>query len=330
MAESILESFRRPFHLKQHTLHITTSIGIGLFPNDSDTAEGLLRCADTAMYEAKQQGADTFRFYNPAVGHRARERLRVEIRLREALANGGLTVHYQPQIALASGKVVGVEALVRWHHPELGLLPPAQFLPISEETDLIQHLDDWVLRTVCRQGKQWLDDGLPPITIGVNVSSKRFERPDLIDTLRQDLASSGLPPRQLELELNERAVMRHLDGSIARLRKLAAMGVGIAIHNFGTGCSSLTRLKHLPLSRLKIDRSFLHDIAANADDRAIISAVTALAHSLNQRVVAEGVETEEQQRVLRDSACDEAQGFFFTRPLPAEGVEELLRRQRTD
>ena len=324
VAESILAAFHRPFHLMQHTLHVTTSIGIGLFPNDSDTPEGLLRCADAAMYEAKQQGADAFRFYNPAVGRRARERLRMEINLRDALANGGLTMYYQPQIDLGSGHVSGVEALVRWQHPELGLLTPEQFLPISEETGLINQLDDWVLHTVCQQGRQWLDAGLPPITIGVNVSAKRFERPDLIDTLRRDLAGSGLPPEQLELELDEHAIMRHSERDITHLRQVADLGVGIAIHNFGTGCSSLAHLKRLPLSRLKIDRSFLHDIPEN---RAIIDAVTALAHSLSQRVIAEGVETEEQQAFLRDSACDDAQGSLFNRPLPASDITELLHRQ---
>ncbi|MGE0081317.1 MAG: EAL domain-containing protein [Thiohalomonadaceae bacterium] len=327
VAESVLQAFRRPFHLMSHTLHVTTSIGISLYPDDSDTAEGLLRCADAAMYEAKQQGADCFRFYNPAIGRRARERLRVEDRLREAVTRGGLLVHYQPQFDLSNERVVGVEALVRWQHPELGLLTPPQFLPISEETDLIQRVDDWVLRTACFQGRRWLDAGLPPVIIGVNVSARRFQQPDLLDAVRRVLADSGLPPAGLELELNERTLMLQLEHSVQRLRELADMGVGVAIHNFGTGCSSLGHLKRLPIRRLKIDRSFLQDITDNRDDRAIFTAITALAHTLEQRVVAEGVETGEQKDFLYEADCDQAQGFIFTEPLPAEGVEDLLRRQ---
>jgi diguanylate cyclase (GGDEF)-like protein/PAS domain S-box-containing protein len=324
VATSLLQCFEHPYHVLAHSLYITTSIGISVYPNDSDTAEGMLRCADAAMYDAKEGGTNTFRFYNPSVGRRAREKLQVEHRLREALRGSGLHLHYQPQIDLNTGRVVGVEALLRWRHPELGVLDPARFIPICEETDLIHAIDNWVLHTACRQGRLWLEQGLPSMCISVNLSAKRFEHPDLIDTVRRNLDETGLNPEHLELELTERAVMRHIEHTSERMRALVELGVGIAIDDFGTGQSSLSELKRLPIRKLKIDQSFIRDIPADPDDRAIVQAVTALAHTMNKRVIAEGVETEAQREFLRTAQCDEAQGFLFNHPLPPDQLAQVL------
>ncbi len=320
----IVQSFEHPFHLAEQSLYVTTSVGISLFPDDSDTPEGLLRRADLAMYEAKEQGRNTYRFYNPAVDSRARERMRIENALREALADGGLRVLYQPEVDLHTGRLLAVEALLRWSHPQLGWLAPSQFIPVAEETDLIMALDDWVLRTACAQARHWRDQGLPPLVVAVNLSAKRFERPDLLEAVRRNLAENRLSPESLELELTERTVMRHIDQSIERMRELSALGVRIAVDDFGTGYSSLNYLKRLPIDKLKIDQSFVRDIATDPDDRAIIQAVTALAHTLSKRVIAEGVETEAQRQFLDTTGCDEGQGFLFAEPLPPEQLRDWL------
>ncbi len=324
VAKEILEIFHPPFQMAGQTLYVTTSIGISLYPDDSDTAEGLLRRADLAMYDAKDQGRNTYRFYNPAVDRRARERVQIENSLRQALAGGGLVMVYQPEIDLRTEKVVGLEALVRWHHPELGLLDPGRFIPLAEESDLIMALDDWVLYTVCAQARHWLDQGVPPVPIAVNLSAKRFESSDLVEVVSRCLAENRLAPEQLELELTERTLMHRIDQSVERMRELVALGIRIAVDDFGTGYSSLSYLKQLPISKLKIDQSFVRDIATDPDDRAIIQAVTALAHTLNKRVIAEGVETEEQRAFLAATGCDEAQGYLFTAPLTPDQLPEVL------
>jgi diguanylate cyclase (GGDEF)-like protein len=324
VAEEIVRTFQHPFHLADQSLYVTTSIGISLYPDDSDTAEGLLRSADLAMYEAKEQGRNTYRFYNPVVDRHARERARIGNDLRQALERDELRVLYQPEVDLRTGRLIGVEALVRWNHPELGLLDPDRFIPVAEDTDLIVFLDDWVLRAACTQARRWLNQGYAPIHVGVNLSAKRFERSDLVESVRRQLAESGLAPALLELELTERTVMRRIDQGIERMQELVALGVGIAIDDFGTGYSSLSYLKRLPVGKLKIDKSFVHDIATDAEDRAIIEAVTALAHTLKKRVIAEGVETAAQRDFLSAIGCDEVQGYLFNEPLPPDQLSKLL------
>ncbi len=323
VAAAIIRTFRHPFQVAGQSLYITTSIGISLYPDDSDTAEGLLRCADLAMYDAKEQGRNTYRFYNRAVDRYARERMRIENSLRQALESEGLRVLYQPEIDLRTGRMVSVEALVRWQHPELGMLDPIRFVPVAEATGLISALDDWVLRTTCTQARRWLDQGFSPLRMSVNLSAKRFENPDLVDSVQRNLSESGLGAEHLELELTESTAMHHIDYTVERMRELVEMGVGIAIDDFGTGYSSLSYLKRLPIGKLKIDQSFVRDITTDADDRAIVNAVTALAHTLNLRVIAEGVETDAQRRFLVNIGCDEGQGFLFAKPLPPEQIQTL-------
>lgn len=324
VAANILEVFHRPFEVSGQHLYVTTSIGISLYPDDDDSAEGLLRRADLGMYEAKEQGRNTYRFYNPVVDRRAQERAHIETGLRHALEHDGLRVVYQPKFDLHSGKMVGLESLVRWQHPELGLLEPERFIPVAEESDLIIALDDWVLSRACAQAKRWLDKGLSPVCVSVNLSAKRFERADVVEAVRNNLAKTGLDPRYLELELTEGTVMRHIEQSIERMQELVALGVRIAVDDFGTGYSSLSYLKRLPISKLKIDQSFVRDIGTDPDDRAIVQAVTTLAHALGKRVIAEGVETEVQRSFLDASGCEQAQGYLFAQPLPAEQVSLWL------
>jgi predicted signal transduction protein with EAL and GGDEF domain len=324
VAREILRSFAPPFHIADQSLHVTSSIGISLFPDDGDTAEVLLRRADLAMYEAKEQGRNTYRFYNAVIDGRARERMGIENSLREALAHDELQLLYQPEINLHTGKMIGLEALVRWNHPQLGVLDPNQFIRVAEETDLIIAVDDWVLRTACRQSRRWQEAGYAKIRIAVNISARRFESPDFVQSVHRQLTESGLAPEHLELELTEHAMMRRVENTISQMRELVALGVSIAIDDFGTGYSSLNYLKRLPISKLKIDQSFVRDIGTDADDRAIIQAVTGLGHTLKKRVIAEGVETEMQRRFLEDAGCDEAQGYLFAEPLAPSQLASFL------
>jgi diguanylate cyclase (GGDEF)-like protein/PAS domain S-box-containing protein len=325
VAEDIVGVFRQPFDLAGQRLYVTTSVGIGLFPEDDERADGLLRRADLAMYEAKEQGRNTYRFYNPSIDRRAHERAHIEAGLRQALNDGGLRVVYQPEFDLRSGRVVGLEALVRWQHPELGLLHPERFIPVAEESDLITALDDWVLSSACAQAKRWQELGLAPICISVNVSARRFDSPDVVDVVRHNLEKSGLAAAHLELELTEGTVMRRIDQSIKRMQELVALGVRITVDDFGIGYSSLGYLKRLPIAKLKIDRSFVRDIGTDPDDRAIVQAVTALAHTLGKQVIAEGVETDAQRQFLDATGCEQAQGNFFAAPLPPEQIADWLR-----
>ncbi len=324
VAAQIVGRFRRPFLIHGQAITITTSIGISLYPEDSDTGEALLRYADMAMYEAKEQGRNTFRFYNPAINLRSQERMRIESSLRQALERDELRIAYQPKVDLRTGQLAGVEALVRWQHPELGLLAPDHFIPVAEESGLIALIDEWVLKTACTQLQTWLCNGAAPFCMSVNFSARQFQRADLMEVVSRVLEESCLLPEYLELELTESAIMSHIEQAIPAMRALAERGIHIAVDDFGTGYSSLNYLKRLPIERLKIDQSFVQDIATDPDDRAIVQAVTALAHNLNKRVIAEGVETEEQLVFLRTIGCDQAQGFLFHRPLWPEQLQALL------
>jgi diguanylate cyclase (GGDEF)-like protein/PAS domain S-box-containing protein len=324
IARKLTESFRMPFDIADQQLHVTTSIGISVYPDDSTEIDTLLRYADIAMYHAKESGRNNYQFYNPAINIRSIKRMRLEGYLRQAIERGELAVYYQPQINIITGKMVCAEALVRWNHPREGLLEPKEFLPLAEETGLITSIDQWVLNSVCRQGRAWIDSGFPPVCITVNLSSRQFQSPTLVSNISSILDRTGMSPDSLDLEITETTAMSDIERTASQLRELIEMGIHISIDDFGTGYSSLNYLKKLPIKRLKIDQSFIHDIATDADDRAIITAVTSMARSMSIKTVAEGVETEEQLSFLRDSQCDEAQGFFFSRPLTPEKFTDLM------
>jgi diguanylate cyclase (GGDEF)-like protein/PAS domain S-box-containing protein len=324
--QRLFTEMARRFQIGGHDLYVTCSIGVSLYPRDGGDDVTLLRNADTAMYQAKEQGRNGFHFYTPDMNDRAVKRLVLETRLRSALERNEFSVLYQPILDLHSGKVSAVEALVRWTDPIAGLVLPAQFIPIAEETGLILPIGDWVLRTACAQGKAWQEAGLPAVNIAVNLSARQFERDKLVSSVAGALQASGLAPHCLELELTESLLMRNPHKVVEMLRALKAIGIGLSIDDFGTGYSSLSHLRQFPVDRLKIDRSFIQDLHDDVDGAPIISAVTSLGRSLNMRVVAEGVETAEQLRFVREHRCDEAQGDLFCKPLTADEVGALLRK----
>ncbi len=304
---------------------LTCSIGVAVYPADAGGVDGLLHYASTAAYNAKRDGQNCFRFHDAGVTESARARLQMESQLRRALKHNEFVVHYQPQIDLYSGHVVGAEALVRWQHPSRGLIGPFEFVPVAEQIGLIAELGEWVLRAACQQNRQWQAKGLAPIRMAVNVSASQFRRGDLKETVERVLGEVGMAPSQLELELTESVVMENVDHGIAVLRMLKNLGVRIAIDDFGTGYSSLAYLKRFPIDVLKIDRSFVSDIAKdNGDDAAIVASIIALAHTLKLSVIAEGVETVGQLNYLQELGCDEMQGYLVSKPVSAALFEDLL------
>ena len=326
VAQRVLDAIKPPFQFDQHELHITMSIGITLYPYDGEDADTLLKNADTALYRAKEQGRNNYQLYTPAMNARAFERLALENSLRKAIERREFLLHYQPQVHMKTGVIVGVEALVRWQHPDLGLVYPAEFISIAEETGLITQLGEWVLRTACAQNKAWQKAGLPPMTVAVNLSARQFQQQDLVDTVARILKETGLDAKWLEMEITEGIAMQNADYTNVLLRGLKAMGVKISLDDFGTGYSSLSYLKKFPIDTLKIDQSFVRDLTSDPNDEAIANAVIVLAHSLKLNVVAEGVETPEQETYLRDHHCDISQGFLFSNQLPASALESLVRR----
>ncbi|MBI2311398.1 MAG: EAL domain-containing protein [Betaproteobacteria bacterium] len=324
LAQRILDAISRPFVVEGRELFTTCSIGLSVFPPDGNNPETLMKNADAAMFRAKEQGRNTFRFFTAELNARINERVSMESKLRNALEAGEFSLHYQPQLDLLSGGIVGVEALIRWHHPELGMVPPSRFIPLAEETGLIVPIGEWVLRTACAQNKAWQDAGLPLLHVSVNLSARQFRQQDLTRSIRQVLQDTRLDPRYLELELTESLVMHNAEEFVTTLRELKALGLRLSIDDFGTGYSSLSYLKRFPIDRLKIDQSFVRDIGSDPDDAAIAQAVITLGHSLNLRVIAEGVETEEQLGFLRARGCDEIQGYLFSKPLPAEEIRTRL------
>ena len=326
VAERVLDALRQPWVLNGHEFRITTSIGIAMFPNDGEDADSLLSNADTAMYRAKDQGRDNYKLYTPAMNARIVERLALENSLRHGLERGEFLVYYQPQVDIASGKIVGMEALVRWQHPERGLVFPAEFIPVAEETGLIVPLGEWVLRTACAQNKAWQAAGFPPMRVAVNLSARQFQQRDLIEEVDEVLKETGLEARWLQLEITEGMAMQDVESNITVLRKLREMGVQIAIDDFGTGHSSLSYLSRLPIDVIKIDQSFVQDMTTDPNDAAIARSIIVMAHNLKLKVIAEGVETEEQLAFLKKRRCDEMQGYLFSKPAPAEAFEEMLRQ----
>ncbi|HAT32439.1 MAG TPA: PAS domain S-box protein [Janthinobacterium sp.] len=328
LLEGIMEAVAQPLALQEHEFFLTCSIGVAVYPADGDTAETLTKHADIAMYRAKELGRNTFQFYNASMNHRTLERLGMESDLRRALERGEFELHYQPQVELGGGAVVGMEALIRWNHPQLGRIAPALFIGLAEEMGLIIPIGAWVLRNACAQARAWQQAGLGPLRVAVNLSARQFTQKALLESVADALRESGLEARFLELELTESMVMSDVEHAITILRGLKGLGIHISIDDFGTGYSSLSYLRRFPIDVLKIDQSFVKDICGNDDDAAIVLAVISLAHSLRLSVIAEGVETAEQLAFLRAHGCDHMQGYFFSRPLAAQAFEQLLREGR--
>ncbi len=325
VAQKILDVFHQSFHIAGHELFITASMGITLYPFDDRSAQDLLRNADVAMYRAKDTGKNNFQFYIAEMTAKATERLSLENDLRSALGQGELSLYYQPIADCKTGRIVGMEALLRWQHPKRGMISPALFIPLAEETGLIIPIGAWVLRTACEQCRAWQKRGFPSLSVAVNLSARQFHQKDLPASIYGVLQETGLNPGSLGLELTEGLVMQQAEASVNTLRELKAMDIRISIDDFGTGYSSLSYLKRFPIDVLKIDQSFVRDISNDPDDAAIAITIITMAHSLGLKVVAEGVETEQQLNFLREYRCDAMQGFYFSKPLPAEQFEDLLK-----
>ena len=328
IAGKILDAMARPLRINEHELVITCSIGISVFPKDGEDVRTLVKNADVAMYRAKEQGRNTFQFFTGEMNTRSMARMTMEKYLRRALDHGELLVYYQPKVSLRSGHVTGMEALVRWQSAEMGMLSPTTFIPLAEETGLIEPIGEWVLRTSCAQNKAWQAAGLPQLTVAVNLSARQFRQQNIASLVGQVLLETGLDPRCLELEITESMVMRDVDRVMAILNELKDMGTCLVMDDFGTGYSSLSYLKRFPFDKLKIDQSFVRDIISDPDSAAIAKAVIAMARSLHLKVIAEGVETEGQLNCLRSHDCDEMQGYYFSRPVSAAEFEQLLHEGR--
>ena len=328
-AEKIIETFKTPYVVDGYELNVSTSIGISIYPDDGQNFEDLIKNADIAMDHAKEQGRNNYQFFNPAVNIRTLERITLENRMRQAVDRNELVVHYQAQVNLATKKIICAEALVRWQHPELGLLNPVQFLTLAEETGYIKTVDSWVLRAACEQNKAWQNEGLPPICVAVNLSAQQFQLPDLPDTVTGILKETALDPQFLDLEITENIAMKNFEFSVPNIKRLNRLGIRFSIDDFGTGYSSLSYLKNFHIQKLKIDKSFIKDIATDSDSKAIISAIIAMGHNLKLKVIAEGVETEEQSEFLRSMGCDEIQGYLFSKPITADEFRQLLMMQQT-
>ena len=322
VAKNTLNLFTQPFHLKEQEIFIEASIGISIYPNDSNNADMLLRNADAAMYRAKEKGRNNYQFYTKELTDEAFERLTLETDLRRALERDEFELYYQPQFALNNDTLIGAEALIRWNHPEHGLVSPNSFIPVAEETGLIVPIGEWVLHTACMQHQAWIAAGYPPIKIAVNLSARQFHKPGLVDTIADILKKTHMDATCLELELTESIVMDNVETTIKILKELHWMGIEISIDDFGTGYSSLSYLKRFPIDRLKIDQSFVCDITVNLNDAELVTAIIALARSMKLRVLAEGVENEAQLLHLKAQGCDEVQGYYYSHPVTAK---ELTR-----
>jgi diguanylate cyclase (GGDEF)-like protein/PAS domain S-box-containing protein len=326
VAGDILRLLAEPVEINNHAINATCSIGIALYPQDGSDFDSLLQKADTAMYNAKDAGRNTYRFFDEGMNRQAREHLMLQNRLHQALYRAELQLHYQPQLNVDHDRVTGVEALLRWHNPELGDVPPARFIPVAEDSGIIVSIGAWVIEQACRQAQTWRQEGVPDLTMSVNLSALQFRRPGLIETVAGALARSGLPPHLLELELTESILLQDVENTLDTVRQLKALGVRLAIDDFGTGYSSLSYLKRFAVDRLKIDQSFVRDITTDPDDAAIVSAIIQLARSLRLGIIAEGVETAEQLAFLREAGCGEVQGYLFSQPLTPAALDAFLRK----
>jgi predicted signal transduction protein with EAL and GGDEF domain len=324
-AERLIRAMSAEFVVQGRSLSISCSLGISVFPEHGRDCEALIKNADAAMYCAKGNGGHNFRFFTEDMNAQTVERLTLESSLRLALNKKQLFLVYQPQMDIATGKIVGLEALIRWQHPELGLVPPDKFIRIAENIGLIVPIGEWVLRTACSQARKWQDEGLPAVTVAVNVSAVQFRQEDFCELVRKILRETGLAPQYLELELTESLLLTNADVTLSVIQELKAIGVTLAIDDFGTGYSSFSYLRQFQVSKLKIDRSFIRDVTLNPDDAAITAAIISMAKSLNLRVIAEGVEDEAQMTFLRVNRCDEIQGYYFSKPLAVDNVADKLR-----
>jgi diguanylate cyclase (GGDEF)-like protein/PAS domain S-box-containing protein len=329
VAQRILDMLSQPFMLGAHEVFITASIGITVFPIDSEDIETLLKNADTAMYQAKDQGRNNFQFYAESMNAMALERFTMESQLRKALKNDEFHLHYQPQLDLRTGAIVGLESVIRWLHPERGWVLPQTFIPIAEETGLILPIGEWVLRAVCSETKGWATAGFAPLPVTVNLSSIQLRQKDFTDTVIRVLKESGMDPHYLELELTESILMQHIEETAAKLQEMKDLGIQVSLDDFGTGYSSLNYLKRFPIDAIKIDRSFVKDIEKDRDSASIVNAVIAMGHSLNLKVIAEGVETGQQLTYLRENGCDQAQGYLISAPLPEDALMQFLKEAKS-
>ena len=317
----------RPVLIAEREVSVTCSLGYSVYPQDGEDATTLLKSADAAMYAAKEDGGKRVRRYTPNLSSHASERLELENQLKQALQRGELRLHYQPQIEIASARIVGLEALVRWQHPVRGLVPPMQFIPLAEESGLIEPIGEWVLRTACAQAAAWQHSGLPALRMGINVSARQFHSPALESVVAQVLAEHGLAPGQLELEITESLSMKDPEETIRILAGFKALGIGIAIDDFGTGYSNLAYLRRFPVRRIKLDRAFIGELGSQSSSHVIVEAIVAMAHKLDLQVIAEGVETAGQRDQLLRYGCDELQGYWFSRPVDAAACGALLQKQ---
>ena len=327
VAAKVRDSFLTPLLQEGRELHMSASIGISIFPQDGDSCDSLLKHADVAMYRAKAQGRNGVQSYSQEMGAHAQERMELEAALRVALERDQLELHYQPQVDRDAGRIVGVEALVRWRHPELGLVSPVQFIPLAEETGLINPIGEWVLRTACAQARAWHVAGHTGLSVAVNMSAKQFQKQDVPALVQDVLEDTGLPAECLELELTESTLMHNTDAVVETMRQIKKLGVRLALDDFGTGFSSLSYLKRFPIDVLKIDKSFTFDVTSDESAASITRAIIAMARSLNMTTVAEGVETQAQLDFLTAQDCDVMQGYFISRPLPAEQLTAMLCRE---
>jgi diguanylate cyclase (GGDEF)-like protein len=324
MARRMLQAVAQPHSVDHYDLHVTTSIGVSVYPEDGQDAETLIKNADTAMYQAKEHGPQSFRFFTPAMNVRAVERQFIEENLRSALERGELALHYQPKINLRTGLLSGAEALLRWTHPTRGPIHPLQFMPVAEECGLILSIGQWVLGEACRQARAWIDDRMPLPTMAVNISAMEFRDENFLEGVFAVLNETGLNPRSLQLELTESVLMKHVDSTLSILNALKSEGVGLAVDDFGTGYSSLSYLERFPIDTLKIDQSFVRQITRASEKTNLVTAIIGMGHNLSLQVVAEGVETREELEFLQSYGCDEAQGYYFARPMPPEDFTEMF------
>jgi diguanylate cyclase (GGDEF)-like protein/PAS domain S-box-containing protein len=325
-ARRMLQTVAQAHSVDQHDLHVTTSIGVSVFPDDGLDAETLIKNADTAMYQAKENGRQSYQFFKPAMNVRAVERQSIEESLRRALERREFMVHYQPKVKLSTGQISGAEALIRWKHPMRGLVPPSDFIPIAEDCGLIVPIGNWVLREACKQARAWLKEGLPLISMAVNISAMEFRDENFLDGVFRILQETGLDPKSLELELTESVLMKRAESTQSILKTLRASGIQLAVDDFGTGYSSLSYLRKFPIDALKIDQSFIRQITTAPDETTIVTAVIGMGRSMKLRVVAEGVESHEELAFLQAQQCDEAQGYYFSRPVLPERFAELLEK----
>lgn len=325
LCQKLIKSLSQPILMAEKAMRTNISIGISVYPSDGTNVEQFLVNANNARCQAKQQGTNNYQFYSDKLNANLQERLIIENELHDALQKGEMLLHYQPKVCLCSGRINGVEALLRWQNPSLGVVSPAKFIPIAEESDLIVPIGEWVLRTACAQNRTWQKKGLPPIKVAVNLSARQFRQANLVQTIGQILDETGLDARYLELELTESLLMENIEQTIAVLQQLHEMGIALSLDDFGTGYSSLSYLKRFPIDVLKIDQSFVRELVCSTDNTTITKAIISLAHSLHLNVIAEGVETQAQLDYLQANGCNEIQGYYFSRPLPTDACTQLLQ-----